>query len=206
MKIPHAIAIVCLCAISCACQENQPFYLVWPEDMRDAERVAELCRKQCGEMPWLVADRYSQVIEKIPPHIAFLRPDSQSNRVRRGRAFIAGKLFPYAQVAQSNHTFSTELQKPTILDRPFLIHGEFSDQELMGIFTAVRKDSHFDDQYILKIRRKPPKSWYWQDQSSSHNVEGEVGVQTEIGARSSIMILNFTNQEWKVVSVKRGIS
>ena len=142
------IAIVCLCFTSCGRQNDQPFYLVWPEEpeeISDAKRVAELCKRETGETPWLVDYRYSQVLGKTP-RTAFLRPDSQSSRVRRGCAFVDGSLQPYAQVALSNETFSSELEKPAILDRPFLIQGQISDSDIIGIVTVLRQTSWLDEQ------------------------------------------------------------
>ena len=200
------IAIVCLCFTSCDSQNDQPFYLVWPEDpeeISDAKRVAELCKRETGETPWLVDYRYSQMLGKTP-RTAFLRPDSQSSRVRRGRAFVNGSLQPYAQVAKSNENFTSELEKPAIVDRPFLVQGQFSDGDLIGIVAALRQTSWLNEHYILDMRRAPPLLWHGLDRAP-YNVRGDVGVKTENGSRFCMIVLKFTNQVWEIVSYGCGV-
>jgi len=212
MKLTGVIAIGCMCLTSCGRHEVQTFYLVspeTPEEMRYAIRTAEICKRETGETPWLVDYRYSQVLFNIP-RTAFLRPDSQSSRVRRGRAFVNSHLQPYAQVARPNETFSSALEKPAASDRPFLIHGQFSDGDLVGIVTALRQTFWLEGHYILDVIRDPPPGWFGPYRVRSndvrgHDVRGTVGVMTERGASFNILFLNFTNQVWQIVSSGAGI-
>jgi hypothetical protein len=106
-----------------------------------------------GRPVWLLVGDTSQTLPEMRFIDAYLEPDSSSATIRRGRvahlesAIVNGTAVQwrvrsgdsqYAQVARESSHWHRALDDRSI-ERPFIVDGHFTDQELISLVSFVRR-------------------------------------------------------------------
>lgn len=132
------LAMSCLGCVSPVGDRDRPLTLdVQGEAWTDL--LVAGCQELTGLRPWLVVG-----------NIGFLPPVRQTAQLRRGKAFVgelvaagrrrmAGQLHDYAQVTTSANPFGSVLTNPAWHERPFLVVGELTDEDLVALWDLLRE-------------------------------------------------------------------
>jgi len=144
-----------LCEVGLHGQSATSPVRIGPEGHRLRERdVTEISRQAAayGKRGWLLDGDSSQVLPETWYIDAYLEADASADTLRRGRVLrlqsrvvkgVAAQWrtrFPvakYAQVSLGSHPLPASLDDNSV-ERPFLVDGEFSAEELIGLVTFLR--------------------------------------------------------------------
>ena len=118
---------------------------------RSVQEIARLAGNP-GKRAWLLVGDTSQTLPEMRFIDAYLEPDVSSPTIRRGRvvhlesAIVNGTAVrwrvrsddsQYAQVSREVNRWGGSLNDRSI-ERPFIVNGQFSDQELISLVSFVR--------------------------------------------------------------------
>ena len=160
---------------------------------------------------------------------AYLTPDTNSSRLRRGRFFwtdqeatsnsmgyewrVTRGPFSWAQVARPNSEFAVTLGRPHVLDRPFQVDGHVSDADLIDLVDFIRGNPSMPD----RSTDETDGSWSFRFGSS---VDGKNAI-TLIEAKADCFLkvtterrrgagqvieVSRTDDGWQVVSVAEWVA
>lgn len=154
------LLLAACCAATSAIQPHASPVRVHDEARSLSDRsVREIVRLAVrdGKGVWLLVGDTSQTLPETRFIDAYLEPDATTPRLRRGRVvslesrIVNGAavhwvpLSPgakYAQVALEPNRWPASLNDRAI-ERPFLIDGDFTDDDLIGLVTFVRRSPKF---------------------------------------------------------------
>jgi len=176
------------------------------QDVRALERILPSDAK-----PWLLDGDPGQIASSQNIS-AYLPPATTTAVLRRGsvitvtrRAFssptdwtvlLAGT---YAQVAITGRKFD-EIRGDDDINRPFLVSGNFDDNELIQIVTIIRSNPNPGGTVLTAIEPLPIRSVAWQGSNS-------VIVTTRRAVmQGQSIILQRMGQNWTVASVRFWIA
>jgi hypothetical protein len=175
---------------------------------RDVEEIAALAKATVSSIYLLAGDR-SQVLPETWLVEVYLAPTPDRGRVRRGPVVNVSKVVEegsltawrvdgetrYAQVAAPGRRFPTALTSRDN-DRPFLLEGEFTDDELVSIVSFIRSSPE-------QPSKKAPNGTIY---GLGLPVEGALPIGTirRTGKAEVMVILAASQRHGQTVSLRRS--